>query len=434
MVELVAAPTSAADKLSKIEVPGKFGNKTYTDVTLLEVVDQGVKISHSGGLVVIPLSALPPELQSKYLAKTPSTAPAPPEPPPKPSEDISKPSVGSLSNNRQGDGLVLIKGMNGSASGFLVTIDNQQYFYTAVHVLADIDKPKFVTPAGQEIRFHDLTRIEVSDQERADDVVRIRMEQRLPSSYVFSEDAGLGDSVVGLGNSSGEGVVTSRAGKILGIGPTEIEIDAKVVPGNSGGPILLEGTNKVVGLVTRAVAGRRDIWTKDTPSAQVRRFAVKPTKVQKWLPMDLMGLRNQGLRLEALRTDSRSLAAVLFLTYKRGAVEAPAKTKGDFELREVLRVGSVTPVGKSIGGAIGTINRSLTQSGTTLAAPYLKQLYAKYFASIYAASRTGVATARPEDYVRFLRPKFKEEADLRKEIVTELLKFSNSVQTQIGNY
>lgn len=42
------------------------GGKTYTNVTITAVTPSGIKVIHDAGAGVIPLSALPPEMQQKY--------------------------------------------------------------------------------------------------------------------------------------------------------------------------------------------------------------------------------------------------------------------------------------------------------------------------------------------------------------------------------
>jgi hypothetical protein len=442
---LTAAPAGAVEKLDKLEVAGGFGTKVYTNVVIVGTVPGGVKITHSDGIAVVPVNALPAALRDK-LPPVPGAAAAltsslsqreqvPTKTNPEPAPRTETPPSGESASaevKANANGVVLIKGANGSGSGVLINVNGQQYLYTAVHVLAGITKPAFSTADGRAIKIGDQDKIEVSDEDKVDDVVRVRLESPLPTSLELSDDVEIGKNVAALGNSSGEGVVTAIAGKLLGVGPTEVEVDAKVVPGNSGGPVLLEGTTKVVGLVTRASAPRTDIWNQGTPSSEVRRFAVRPTKVTKWITMDFMGLKNQGQRLEALNMDTRSIAAVLCLTYNRTSIDAPSEKKGDYVIREVLREGSSTSVGATISAAIAKANGALAQGkATPLAGPYLKQLYGEFFNSVYSASRSGVASVPPESYVRFLRKRFAEESDLRKAIVTDLLKLSGEVQGAI---
>ncbi len=65
------------------------------------------------------------------------------------------------------------------------------------------------------------------------------------------------------GNSLGHDVATQLEGVLKGIGPTQIEISAPIVPGNSGGPVICN--NRVIGISTSARLVRDDIWMTDSP-------------------------------------------------------------------------------------------------------------------------------------------------------------------------
>jgi hypothetical protein len=60
--------------------------------------------------------------------------------------------------------------------------------------------------------------------------------------------------IVVIGNSSGQGVLRDIRGHYIAIGPTKIEIDAKFISGNSGGPIISYFYDAVVGIATEVYA------------------------------------------------------------------------------------------------------------------------------------------------------------------------------------
>jgi len=86
----------------------------------------------------------------------------------------------------------------------------------------------------------------------------------------------IGDPVVVLGNSDGRGVVTEIRGKVIGVGPREIEVDAAFVIGNSGSPVL-DRHGRVIGIATYLRDCRDDEdWSKaDTRFNGIRRFALR---------------------------------------------------------------------------------------------------------------------------------------------------------------
>lgn len=84
------------------------------------------------------------------------------------------------------------------------------------------------------------------------------------------------------GDSLGDRVITMLPGKLLGIGPDEIEISAGIVPGNSGGPVVDADFN-IIGMSTYLKVLNREANLLDgtrfgdgkESNAGVRRFAIR---------------------------------------------------------------------------------------------------------------------------------------------------------------
>ena len=100
-------------------------------------------------------------------------------------------------------------------------------------------------------------------------------------------NAAIGDSVVVLGNAEGGGVVNTIIGKIVGIGPNLVEIDAPFVPGNSGSPIVHLKSGKVIGVATYLVTNQYDLSTNQhLKKPVVRRFGYRVDSVKAWQPVN----------------------------------------------------------------------------------------------------------------------------------------------------
>ena len=160
------------------------------------------------------------------------------------------------------DAFVIMKGAEGSGSGFICHQGNQTWLFTNIHVIADIKQPTMtrldngtVTPGAAEAAV-------------GEDIARFAIAQSPPHPLEaiteFESNVRIGDEVMVLGNSGGGGVVTQLKGTIVGIGPDRIEVSAEFIPGNSGSPIIHVKTGKVVGIATYLTKRRDQFATGST--------------------------------------------------------------------------------------------------------------------------------------------------------------------------
>lgn len=176
---------------------------------------------------------------------------------------------------------VIIRTPLGGGSGALVSLDGATYIVTNQHVLEG-------SPAADvHIKFPDGSpAYPVAAEISADDtdVLRLKIASSRPALRCNDADPALGSEVVAIGNSLDAGVVTINPGHILGVGPSELEVDCEFVPGNSGGP-LIDKTGQIIGLpaylrLIDGVAG-----TEGTRYSKPRRFCVRVHDGMKWIPI-----------------------------------------------------------------------------------------------------------------------------------------------------
>jgi hypothetical protein len=201
--------------------------------------------------------------------------------------------------------MVIVEGDEGRGSGFLAIMDGRTYVVTNAHVVQGSKKVSFKTLDNRELKIGDL---EIA---ASADLVRAVVEEAGPALEVaeqWQESVRIGDLVVVAGNAEGAGVVREIEGKVVGIGPDRIEVDAAFVPGNSGSPILLKSSGAVVGVATFLKLppysdwfGREEADEKEKPVFhlnEVRRFGYRLDTVGEWsAPPAPGGLLAEGRRL-----------------------------------------------------------------------------------------------------------------------------------------
>ena len=175
------------------------------------------------------------------------------------------------------DKLVLVDCEDGSGSGFLAEMEGKKYLITNEHVLraANGEMPHVQLLDGRKLKLGEL---EIAKDR---DLVRIGVDADVVPFRVSEEIPNIGAGVVIYGNSAGGGVATEVTGKIQGVGPSRIEVDAMFVSGNSGSPVIDTNAN-VIGVATFATyyADKKDWTKKDTRFNDVRRFALRLSSVE----------------------------------------------------------------------------------------------------------------------------------------------------------
>ncbi|MGJ8640289.1 MAG: S1 family peptidase [Opitutaceae bacterium] len=192
------------------------------------------------------------------------------------------------------DALVVITGDHGSGSGFVAEIKGRRFLVTNIHVLGAARGASFTTVDGVEIS---LGKNAFLSKGRDIAIVPIEWEGRvfkLSPSLRFDEVA-IGQKITVMGNSGGASVATRLSGEVRGIGPTEVEVSAKFVPGNSGSPIVHDTLGTVIAVASHLKDYSSDSkWTEDTEFDKIRRFGYRLDGEISWEQVALSALYNQG--------------------------------------------------------------------------------------------------------------------------------------------
>ena len=168
---------------------------------------------------------------------------------------------------------VTISGENGSGSGFLLRHRGKLYVATNNHVILELRNPVIKGINGKAIPFKQV----LSAPDR--DVALIPVEPAISQTALELEehvdDIWPNEPLTCLGDSEGMGVIVFCAGKFLGLGATALETDAPFVPGNSGGPIIRDKSQKVVGVATYMTPLSNAKWAAGTRFENIERNAVR---------------------------------------------------------------------------------------------------------------------------------------------------------------
>ena len=191
--------------------------------------------------------------------------------------------------------VLIIEGDKSVGTGFMAKVDDKIYFYTAAHVLSGNSKLTVKNASGKQFtKFGNFEYAEGADMVRM--AVTEPVEEYLeivPSGVDFQ----IQTEIAALGNGGGTGVVAMEKGRIMGTSGDSVEVDAGIIKGNSGGPIVHLESGKVVGLVTHLTAEQKDIWSEGTRQAEVRRFACRMNKQWEWKTVRIGGFLNEAKAL-----------------------------------------------------------------------------------------------------------------------------------------
>ncbi|MGJ8652543.1 MAG: S1 family peptidase [Opitutaceae bacterium] len=190
--------------------------------------------------------------------------------------------------------LVVVSGENGSGSGFMATIKDRVFFVTNIHVLGAARGAEFTTVDGVEVRLADVAFLS-----RGRDIAIVPVEWDGPvlklSPSLRFDDVKIGEKITVMGNSSGASVATRLKGEIRGIGPEELEVSAKFVPGNSGSPIVHDELGTVIAVASHLKDFSSDSkWTKDSGFDKIRRFGYRLDGEIAWEQVSIDELFNQS--------------------------------------------------------------------------------------------------------------------------------------------
>ena len=314
--------------------------------------------------------------------------------------------------------VVLIKAGDSTGTGFFVEEKGGVYLYTASHVLAGMPL-KIRSQSGKTYRKFGGLQLGVGK-----DLARMKVLEPVEHALRLGKKLERKADVQALGNADGQEVVSVLDGTVTAIGPHSFELDAEVIQGNSGGPVVERDSGVVLGLVTHAVAGREDIWGKNTEFSEVRRFACRLDKPLQWQRMDLRAFLGKAGEIEKFDRVTRLLFALSVLTPTKGGLRLSTTVRGEMTALQIFEENKNMRVVQDLI----EMNRELAARGIPMKDQALAERYLAYYKRILSYSVRQKGTIRPEKLPKVYQESGRQSLEWRKKAEAALNEQIKSLQ------
>ncbi len=280
---------------------------------------------------LLTFAGLPDDMLSAAVANKPAAKPAP----------AAKAMEEQQLSAEQMASVVMIEGDKGVATGFIAKVRDIEFVVTNLHVLGNNQKISIKNLRGEPIAVQGIIGAVGSDIA----LLRITTPNDetmppLPMAANVLTSSKIGDKVVVVGNRLGGGVATQTSGRIIGLGPNRVEVDAAFQPGNSGSPIFNVTDREVIGVAAYAETvtvqlgnNKSDSPSKSDTSAndlprETRWFGYRLDAVSKWETIDWTQWQSQLQQVNTFRENSLAIRAF----FRANSTPPPA----DARLRTIL--------------------------------------------------------------------------------------------------
>lgn len=316
----------------------------------------------------------------------------------------------------------------GSGTGFIAQQGDTFYFYTNFHVIDGASSGKAVLSDGQLIVLP--SEVQVADELEAYDLVRFRVSPPkgvTPLQIASSQDdVRAGEKIIALGNSGGAGVIPLLQGHIKATGPYAIEIDAEFVQGNSGGPVLRDGTHLVLGVVTKFMFPDKHLAVRGTRFDSVRRICLRPERIKKWRSTTIGKLTQEPKMIEQIANDNlvlKRLVGVRFTPQGISGIDSDSLLSGGY-----------SPIGAAIAAELRATNAFLDRGKTKVAIATVKDHVGRWANLVRSSYGAGVNGVEASTYSRFNRDSFVQAAEERKAICANINQHLASEMTKLWQW
>ncbi len=311
--------------------------------------------------------------------------------------------------------VLIVEGDQSVGTGFVARAeDGKKYLYTAAHVFSGNTKFIIRNAAGTEFkRFGDLQAAEGAD------LIRLEI---LDNPVDFLElatpemELPINTEIAALGNGGGNGVVSVETGKILGTSGDSLEVDAQIIQGNSGGPVIERSTGKVVGEATHLTNARQDLWSEGTRQGDVRRFACRLNRDWKWMTLKTGTFLADAKALAEFDDFTRLCFAVARLEPLENGMRLTSRVGGDMTATSIFEQNKDNDLVKSLI----SMNSELASRKTSLSGAELNKKFRSLIAQAESRAMRSGESFKPQTFAWFLRNNAKMSVEARAECITAL--------------
>lgn len=310
--------------------------------------------------------------------------------------------------------VLIIEGDRSAGTGFIVSIENKKFVYTAAHVFSGNSRLTIRNAAGTSFRkFGDLQAAEGAD------LVRLEILEEVKDCLeIVPAEAPLqiNSEIAALGNGGGTGVISVETGRILGTSGDTLEVDAGIIQGNSGGPVVDQNTGKAVGLVTHLTSERKDLWSEGTRQGEVRRFACRLNKLWQWKTMKIGTFLADSRSLEDFDELTRLCFAMVHLKPMESGLRMDSQLNENFTVLQILERNQNNELVKSLI----SMNKDLAARKTSMSEADLKKKFRSLLGQVQSQALKSRDAFKPQDFAWFHRNRATVSVQARKECMDSL--------------
>jgi serine protease Do len=329
-------------------------------------------------------------------------------------------------NPRITDAVVIIEGDKSVGTGFIGSTDGKKYVYTAAHVFSGNSKLSARNSSGASFKkFGDLEAAEGADLVRMEVLEEVKdfLEFRPPEPPLR-----VNTKIAALGNGGGNGVVAVEQGLVLGTATDSLEIDAAIIPGNSGGPVVEVETGRVVGLATHLTLLRKppvkrnpmqrlDPTVQPEPSEEkVRRFACRLDKKWEWKSMKIGAFLESSEAVDQYKALNDVCQAIIegLPTYEGARVTSIGSS--DPEVQEIFSKNKDHEMVKAYRSMMKEMFSGKTQPSTM----EIRRRFGILISTLISRTTQSEKSLKPETYAWFHRDRALKAIEERKTCLVKL--------------